>query len=287
MPMLRGQNAPETFTAISSVAERLMRLKDRVAIVVGAGQTPGETIGNGRATSLLFAREGAKLVLADRNLASADETRAAIEADGGDAIAVEMDVTSDADCRRLVETCIERYGRIDILHNNVGIGARDAGVMQIEMENFERIFRVNLEGPLLMCKHALPAMREQQSGAIINVSSIASIAAATGMVAYKTSKAALNALTQTLAMANARYGIRVNAILPGLMNTPMAIEGISAARGISRDQLIAERDRQVPLGKMGTAWDVAAAALFLASDEAQFITGVLLPVDGGQTLRVG
>ena len=264
-----------------------MRLKDRVAIVVGAGQTPGETIGNGRATSLLFAREGAKLVLADRNLVSAHETRAAIEADGGDAIAVEMDVTSDADCGRLVETCLERYGRIDVLHNNVGIGTRDAGVMQIEMENFERIFRVNLEGPLLMCKHALPAMREQQSGAIINVSSIASIAAATGMVAYKTSKAALNALTQTLAMANARYGIRVNAILPGLMNTPMAIEGISAARGMSREQLIAERDRQVPLGKMGTAWDVAGAALFLASDEAQFITGVLLPVDGGQTLRVG
>ena len=285
--MLRGQNALQTFTATSSVPVRLMRLKDRVAIVVGAGQTPGETIGNGRATSLLFAREGAKLVLADRNLVSAHETRAAIEADGGDAIAVEMDVTSDADCGRLVETCLERHGRIDVLHNNVGIGTRDAGMMQIEMENFERIFRVNLEGPLLMCKHALPAMREQQSGAIINVSSIASIAAATGMVAYKTSKAALNALTQTLATANARYGIRVNAILPGLMNTPMAIEGISAARGISREQLIAERDRQVPLGKMGTAWDVAAAALFLASDEAQFITGVLLPVDGGQTLRVG
>src|SRR5438552_1017252 len=264
-----------------------MRLKDRVAIVVGAGQTPGETIGNGRATSLLFAREGAKLVLADRNLASADETRAAIEAEGGDAIAVEMDVTSDADCRRLVQTCLDRYGHIDILHNNVGIGARDAGVMQIEIENFERIFKVNLEGPLLMCKHALPAMRDRRSGTISNISSIASITAATGMVAYKTSKAALNALTQTLAMANARYGIRVNAILPGLMNTPMAIEGISAARGVSRDQLIAERDRQVPLGKMGTAWDVAAAALFLASDEAQFITGVLLPVDGGQTLRVG
>src|SRR5439155_18794510 len=120
------------------------------------------------------------------------------ESEGGVATAVEMDVTSDADCRRLVRACLDSYGRIDILHNNVGIGTRDAGVMQIEMENFERIFRVNLEGPLLMCKHALPAMREQQSGAIINVSSIASIAAATGMVAYKTSKAALNALTQTL-----------------------------------------------------------------------------------------
>jgi len=130
-------------------------------------------------------------------------------------------------------------------------------------------------------------MREQGGGAIINISSIASIAAATNIVAYKTSKAALNALTQALAIANARYGIRVNAILPGLINTPMAIEGISAARGVPREQLIAERDRQVPLGKMGTAWDVAHAALFLASDEARFITGVLLPVDGGQSVRVG
>jgi NAD(P)-dependent dehydrogenase (short-subunit alcohol dehydrogenase family) len=264
-----------------------MRLKDKVAIVVGAGQTPGETIGNGRATAILFAREGAKVLLADRRLDSAEETRAMIAAEGGQASAFEMDVTREDDCRRLVERCVETYGRVDVLHNNVGIGAGDAGAQHVEIDNFERIFRVNLEGPLLMCKHAVPAMREQGGGAIINVSSIASIAAMTNMVAYKTSKAALNALTQTLAMANARYGIRVNAILPGLINTPMAVEGISAARGVPREQIIAERDRQVPLGKMGTAWDVAHAALFLASDEAKFITGVLLPVDGGQSVRVG
>src|SRR5581483_3733782 len=184
-------------------------------------------------------------------------------------------------------TCLERYGRIDVLHNNVGIGAGDAGVAGTDVARFERILRVNLEGPLLVSKHALPSMRERRSGVITNVSSIASIASATGMVAYKTSKAALNALTQTLALANARYGVRANAILPGLINTPMAIEGISRARGLSRAALIAERDRQVPLGKMGTAWDVAAAALFLASDESKFITGVLLPVDGAQSARVG
>jgi NAD(P)-dependent dehydrogenase (short-subunit alcohol dehydrogenase family) len=264
-----------------------MRLKDKVAIVVGAGQTPGETIGNGRATAILFAREGAKVVLADRRRNSAEETRALIEAEGGQACAVEADVTREDDCRRLVERCVETYGRVDVLHNNVGIGAGDAGPHNVEIDAFERIFRVNLEGPLLTCRYAIPVMREQGSGAIINISSIASIAAATNIVAYKTSKAALNALTQALAMANARYGIRVNAILPGLINTPMAIEGISAARGISREQLIAERDRQVPLGKMGSAWDVAHAALFLASDEAKFITGVLLPVDGGQSVRVG
>lgn len=264
-----------------------MRLDGRVAIVVGGGQTPGDTVGNGRATAILFAREGAHVLVADRDLASAEETRAMISAEGGRSDTIEVDVTREADCVRLAETCVERHGRIDILHNNVGIGTGDAGVQHIELETFERIFRVNLEGPLLTCKHVLPVMRAQGSGVIINISSMASVAAATGIVAYKTSKAALNALTQTLAMANARHGIRVNAILPGLINTPMAIEGISAARGITKEQLIAERDRQVPMGRMGTAWDVAKAAVFLASDDAAFITGVLLPVDGGQSVRVG
>jgi len=264
-----------------------MRLQDKVAIVVGGGQTPGDTIGNGRATALLFAREGARVLVADRILGSAEATCALIAADGGTSSAIEADVTREDDCRRLIEACVERYGRIDILHNNVGIGAGDAGVQHTDVEAFERIHRVNLEGPLLTSKHALPVMREQDSGVITNVSSIASIAAATNIIAYKTSKAALNALTQAMAMANARFGIRVNAILPGLINTPMAVEGISAARGIPKEQLIAERDRQVPMGKMGSAWDVANAALFLASDEARFITGVLLPVDGGQSVRVG
>ncbi len=264
-----------------------MRLTDKTAIVVGGGQTPGDTIGNGRATALTFAREGARVLVTDRDLASAQETVRMIEADGGEASAFEMDVSREEDCIRSVEHCIERYGRIDILHNNVGIGSGDASASRIEIDDFERILRVNLEGPLLMCKHAVPSMRASGGGAIINVSSIASIAGVTNMIAYKTSKAALNALTQSLALANARYGIRVNAILPGLINTPMAVEGISAARGLPKEQIIAERDRQVPLGKMGSAWDIANAALFLASEEAAFITGVLLPVDGGQTLRVG
>ncbi len=264
-----------------------MRLKDKVAVVVGGGQTPGDTIGNGRATALLFAREGARVLVADRILRSAEETCAMIAAEGGASSAIEIDVTREDDCRRLIAECVQRHGRVDILHNNVGIGAGDSGVQHIDIDAFERIVRVNLEGPLLTSKHALPVMREQGVGVITNVSSIASIAAATNLIAYKTSKAALNALTQAMAMANARHGIRVNAILPGLINTPMAIEGVSAARGIPKEQLIAERDRQVPLGKMGSAWDVAHAALFLASDEAAFITGVLLPVDGGQSVRVG
>jgi NAD(P)-dependent dehydrogenase (short-subunit alcohol dehydrogenase family) len=264
-----------------------MRLKDKVAIVVGAGQTPGDTIGNGRATAVLFAREGARVLLVDRDLASAEETGALIAREGGSASALAADICIEDDCKRIAQTCVERYGRIDILHNNVGTGAGDSGPTHIDLGAFDRILRVNLTGPLLTCKYVLPTMREQKGGVILNVSSIASIAAS-GLVGYKTSKAGLNALTHSLATGNAKYGIRVNAILPGLMNTPMAIESISSASGMPKEKLIEARDRQVPLGgKMGSAWDVAYAALFLASDEAHFITGVLLPVDGGQSARIG
>lgn len=264
-----------------------MRLKDKVAIVVGAGQTPGDTIGNGRATAMLFAREGAKVLLADHRLDSAEETRELIEREGGVASSIAMDVTVEDDCQRLARECMQRYGRIDVLDNNVGIGSGDAGPTHIEIEKFERIMRVNLTGPIMTCKYVLPVMRDQKSGSIVNISSLASIAAV-GMVGYKTSKAGLNAFTHSLAAGNAKYGIRVNAILPGLMNTPMAIESIASARGIPKETLIQARDSVVPLGgKMGTAWDVAYAALFLSSDEARFITGVLLVVDGGQHTRVG
>jgi NAD(P)-dependent dehydrogenase (short-subunit alcohol dehydrogenase family) len=264
-----------------------VRLQDKAAIVVGAGQTPGETIGNGRATAILFAREGARVLLVDRSLESALETQAMIKDKGFEATAFEADVTRDAECRGLARACIHSYGRIDILHNNVGIGAGDTGPVHLTEEAWHHIFDVNLKSMFLTCKHVLPVMREQRSGCIINISSVAAVAA-TGMLAYKTSKAGVNALTHQIAMGNARHGIRANAILPGLMNTPMAIEGIARARGIPKEDLIRARDAQVPLGgKMGTAWDVAYAALFLASDEARFITGVLLPVDGGQSARVG
>jgi NAD(P)-dependent dehydrogenase (short-subunit alcohol dehydrogenase family) len=174
-----------------------------------------------------------------------------------------------------------------VLHNNVGIGAGDSGPVHLREEDWDRIHSVNLKSMFLTCKCVLPVMRRQASGVILNVSSIASICSV-GMLAYKTSKAGVNALTHSLALGNAEYGIRVNAILPGLMNTPMAIEGIVRARGRDKDEVIRSRDAQVPLGhKMGTAWDVAYAALFLASDEAKFITGVLLPVDGGQSARIG
>lgn len=264
-----------------------MRLQDKVAIVVGAGQTPGDTIGNGRATAVLFAREGAKVLLVDRNLDSARETQSMIESEGGEATAFKADITRERDCEAIARACVDTYRRIDILQDNAGIADGDAGPTHLTEEAWQRIFDVNLKGAFLTCKHVLPVMREQGSGAITNISSIAAVCSV-GMVAYKTSKAGLNALTHSLATGNARYGIRVNAIMPGLMNTPMAVEGLSAARGVPKEELIRQRDAQVPLGaKMGTAWDIAYASLFLASDEAKFITGVVLPVDGGQSARIG
>ena len=264
-----------------------MRLKDKVAIVVGAGQTPGDTIGNGRATAILFAREGARLALVDCDHQSARETQALIETQGGQCFTFEADVTREKDCEAFVRATVETFGRVDILHNNVGIGAGDDEILKLSEESWDRIMSVNLKGMFLSSRSVLPVMREQRGGSIINISSIAAICS-TGIVAYKTSKAGVNALTHQIALENAKYNIRANAILPGLMNTPMAIEGISKMRGIPKDELIRQRDAMVPLGgKMGTAWDVAYAAVFLASDEAKFITGVMLPVDGGQSARVG
>lgn len=258
-----------------------------MAAVIGAGQTPGATIGNGRATAILLAREGARVMLVDRRLESAEETRAMIEEEGGECFSFEADITREEDCRALAQACVERFGRIDLLHNNVGIGGGDAGPTRLEVAEWDRIFDVNLKGPFLTCKHVLPIMREQGAGSIVNISSIAAVCSV-GIVAYKTSKAGLNAFTHSLALGNARHGIRVNAIMPGLMDTPMAIQGISEARGVDPEALSKARDSQVPLGrKMGTAWDVAQASLFLHSDEAGFITGVILPVDGGQSARIG
>jgi NAD(P)-dependent dehydrogenase (short-subunit alcohol dehydrogenase family) len=263
------------------------RLAGKVAIVVGAGQTPGDTIGNGRATAILFAREGARVVCVDRNLDSAAETVAQIEKEGGSAIALAADATDEAACQAFVAETTRRFDRLDVLHNNVGIGTGDNTPSRIESADWDRILHVNLKSVVLPCKAALPVLRARRSGSIVNVSSVAAVCS-TPTVAYKASKAALNAYTQSLAIGNAKYGIRANVIMPGLMNTPMAIEGLSAALGIDKAELIARRDAMVPLGaKMGDAWDVAYAALYLASEEARFVTGVALPVDGGQSARIG
>jgi NAD(P)-dependent dehydrogenase (short-subunit alcohol dehydrogenase family) len=262
------------------------RLQDKIAIIVGAGQTPGATIGNGRATALRFAEEGASVFLVDRRVDSAEETLAMVRERGGTGVAHQADVTSEAACAGLIEACVSAFGRIDILHNNVGIGAGDRGPSSMTEDVWDRIHTTNLKSVMFTCKHVLPVMRRQRGGVIVNISSIAAVCSV-GIVAYKTSKAAVNAFTQSLAVGNAEFNIRANVIMPGLMNTPMAIEGYVAA-GRDRDAVVAQRNAQVPLGhEMGTGWDVANAALFLASDEARFITGVCLAVDGGQSARIG
>ncbi len=262
------------------------RLSGKRAVVIGAGQTPGDTIGNGRATAIRFAQEGATVACVDMNRASAEETLAMIESEGGRGIVVGADVTRESACQAVIGECESELGQIDILHNNIGIGRGDRGVTSMTESAWEDIFNTNVKAVMFLCKHALPGMRERGGGVITNISSVAAICAV-GLVAYKSSKAALNAYTHALATANARYGIRANVIMPGLMETPMAIEG-NVAAGANREKLIAQRNARVPLGgRMGTAWDVANAALFLASDEAGFITGVNLPVDGGQSAQIG
>lgn len=263
-----------------------MRLKDKAAVVIGGGQTMGETIGNGRATAIRFAREGAAVLVVDRDIESAEETVGAITAEGGSAAALAADVTVEADCKSIAAECLARYGRIDVLHNNVGRSEGDAATTELKEENWLKLMDVNLKSAFLTCKHVLPVMREQRTGAIINISSTSSVCSRQTL-AYKTAKAGINAMTQNMAIENATYGVRVNAILPGLMDTPMAIERRARERNVARQIVREERDAQVPLGKMGTAWDVAAAAAFLASEDAAYITGVLLAVDGGLSARVG
>ena len=206
------------------------RLQGKVAIVTGAGQTPGDTIGNGRAISILFARAGAKVMLVDLRLDSAQETQSMIDQEGGESFAFAADVTRADDCRRMAEKCVETHGRIDIFVNNVGVGGEDQGPVKLKEEVWDRIFTVNLKSMFLTCKYVLPYMEKQESGSIVNISSAAAVCAVS-MLAYKTSKAGVNALTHSIAMKYAKKGIRANAIMPGLMNTPMAIEGISQFLG--------------------------------------------------------
>ena len=262
------------------------RLKDKTAIIVGAGQTAGETIGNGRAMAILFAREGATVMCVDRRLDSTEETVKMIADEGGNAFAFEADVTKADACAAIAHEGVARLKRIDILVNNVGTGRGDAPPHAIEEDAWDRIMDINLKSMAMTIRHVLPVMRAQKSGAILNISSLAALAGH-HMVTYEVSKMAVNRLSSVVALGNAKYNVRCNVIMPGLMDTPMAITGIAAASGKTAESLRAERNARVPMGAMGTGWDTAYAALFLCSDEAKFITGVALPVDGGMAARIG
>ena len=263
------------------------RLEGKVAVVVGAGQTKGETIGNGRAIATLYAREGARLFLVDRDSESVAVTAEQIVVAGGEAEVFVADARQEADCEQAIQACMQHYKQIDNLTNVVGIGTDDTSVIRITEEVWDTMMDVNVKSVLFTCKYALPHMRAAEAGNIINISSAAALSAA-GYVGYKVSKAGVNALTHTMAMSNAKYGIRANVIMPGLLDTPMAIEGQAKARNLDRETVRAQRNALVPLAKrMGTAWDTANAAVFLASDEAQFITAAVLPVDGGQIGKIG
>ncbi|WP_322096714.1 SDR family oxidoreductase [Pelagibius sp.] len=261
------------------------RLAGKVAMVVGAGSS-GPGWGNGKAAAVLFAREGAKLFCIDINLGAAEETVAIIRGEGGEATAHQADVSDAAAVEAMVMRCLEVYGRIDVLENNVGI-LEVGGPVETSEAGWDRVMAVNLKSMFLTCKHVLPVMERQGGGVIVNIASIAGIRD-TGVpyISYSTSKGAVVPFTRSVALQYARKGIRANAILPGLMNTPMIVEPLKDAYAEGDvEEMVRRRDAQCPTGKMGDAWDVAYAALFLASEESKYVTGTELIVDGGITAK--
>ncbi len=262
------------------------RLQDKVAIVTGSGSI-GPGWGNGKAISVLFAREGAKVVGADIDGDAAALTQQIIAGEGGRSIAVTADVTRASDVRSLVQAALAAYGRIDILVNNVGI-AVVGGPAELDEATWDRVMEVNIKSAYLTCHHVLPVMIGQRCGAIVNNASVAVHGwAGVNYGSYAASKGAMVAMTRTMAIRHAAEGIRANCVLPGLMNTPLVHAALTRVYGREGDiaNLIRTRDAQCPMGHMGDAWDTAYATLFLASDEARYITATELLVDGGLSAR--
>ena len=259
------------------------RLKGKVAIVTGAGVV-GPGIGNGKASAIVYAREGARVMAVDLNLDAAEETSHIINEEEGECITFKADVSKSSECQDMTEKCIQTFGRVDILHNNVGISVK-GGAVETSEEDWDRTMNVNLKSMFLTCKYALPYMEKQGSGCIINISSIAAIRVQPiPLLAYAASKAAVIAFTREVALQYAAKGIRANAILPGIIKTPrIAVGAYKGMHDSGAEELWRKRDAMCPTGKQGEPWDIAYAALFLASDEAKYITGTALVVDAGAT----
>ena len=256
------------------------RVQDKVAIVTGAGSIAAG-MGNGKAASIVYAREGAKVIAVDCRVEAAEETKGLIDQEGGECVVVEADVSKASDCKAIVDKCVELYGRVDILHNNVGI-AMPGGPVETSEEHWDKVFDVNLKSMYLMCKYTLPVMEKQGSGSIINIASIAGMRAIPyADITYIITKAGNIALTSDVAVHYAPKGIRVNTISPGYIDTPMVVTEVMYAYSKEVEDGKRKRAAMVPMGRQGEAWDVAYAALFLASDEAKYITGANLVVDGG------
>jgi len=261
------------------------RLRDKAALVLGAGSV-GEGVGNGRAIATLFAREGARVAGADVRLAAAEETARLIAAEGGKMLALEADVTKEADLQRAVDATVKAFGRIDILVNNVG-GSIPGDAEAISPEAWRQQFEFNLHYVHASTRIVAPLMVKQGGGAIVNISSIAALRhLGNELAAYAASKAALLQFSRVCAVRYAPHGVRVNTVVPGLMNTPLVAERLAKSQGGDAAALIARRHARTPTGKMGDAWDVAWAVVYLASDEAKFVTGTEIVVDGALTATI-
>jgi NAD(P)-dependent dehydrogenase (short-subunit alcohol dehydrogenase family) len=257
------------------------RLVGKVAAVFGAGSS-GPGWGNGKAAAVLFAREGAAVVAVDLNPDAAEETRRIIGGEGGVAEAVTADVRHPDAVAEAIARATSRFGRIDILHNNVGV-TEMSDLAETSEESWRRVIDVNLTGTFLTCREVIPIMVAQGGGAIVNVSSLASIQVNRyPYLSYMTAKAGLNQFTRGIAVQYAAQGVRANAILPGVMDTPLIYNQIAGSFA-DREEMLRQRHAASPMGRMGDAWDVAQAAVFLASAESKYITGVCLPVDGGKS----
>lgn len=265
-------------------------LKGKAAIVIGAGSTIGaadrEPVGNGRAAAIVYAREGAAVIAADIDVEAAQETERMIKAEGGICSACRVDITRAQECRTAAEHCLNTYGRIDILHNNVGFGLPKAGgILACSEADWDLIMNTNLKGMFNTCRAVLPQMIKQGSGAILNISSVAAVRSSVpALFIYSISKAGVNSLTRCLAYEMADKGIRVNCIMPGLIDSPLIYKEIIELYNGDLERMRRDRNEQIPMKRMGEPWDIAQAALFLVSDKAKYITGQVIAVDGGMML---